>query len=173
MKRIIFLGLMWGLLAGGSGCYGLRQFASCSLGPAAQCDRSHCGPECMGDCGGDCGTVCETAYALACEPACEAVCDPCEPACEPAYRCGPRCSACGPLALVLSLFRCESWCGTGCGEVYWVEFHSDPPDCCDPCDRCGHFTGRQTTDCGCGVPSEAVRIGATPIPAVPRKAVRQ
>src|SRR5207248_598223 len=30
----------------------------------------------------------------------------------------------------------------GCGEIYCDEWKSDPPDCCDPCDRCyGQFTG--------------------------------
>jgi hypothetical protein len=34
-------------------------------------------------------------------------------------------------------------CSGGCGEVYWGEWVSDPPDCCDPCNDCGHFTGGQ------------------------------
>ena len=29
----------------------------------------------------------------------------------------------------------------GCGDMYWGEWISDPPDCCDPCDQCGGFTG--------------------------------
>lgn len=32
-------------------------------------------------------------------------------------------------------------CGKGCGEIYWGEWYSDPPDCCDPCDDCGNWTG--------------------------------
>ena len=28
-----------------------------------------------------------------------------------------------------------------CGECYWSEWFSDPPQCCDPCSRCGRFTG--------------------------------
>jgi hypothetical protein len=32
-------------------------------------------------------------------------------------------------------------CNTGCGEVYWDEWLSDPPDCCDPCDNHGNWTG--------------------------------
>lgn len=33
-------------------------------------------------------------------------------------------------------------CGKGCGDVYWDEWHSDPPDPCDPCDDCyGNFVG--------------------------------
>ena len=37
-------------------------------------------------------------------------------------------------------------CGSGCGEVYWGEWMSDPPDACDPCDDCGTWTG----SCACG-----------------------
>lgn len=29
----------------------------------------------------------------------------------------------------------------GCGDVYWGEWTSDPPDNCDPCDGCGHWIG--------------------------------
>lgn len=33
-------------------------------------------------------------------------------------------------------------CGSGCcGEVYWGEWISDPPDCADPCDNCGTYVG--------------------------------
>jgi hypothetical protein len=51
---------------------------------------------------------------------------------------------------VLSLFRPVKWTGcynNGCGEIYWGDFHGDPPDCCDPCDRMGNFTG--CTDGSC------------------------
>ena len=34
-------------------------------------------------------------------------------------------------------------CGSGCGEVYWDEWVSDPPDCVDPCDDCGNWIGHQ------------------------------
>jgi len=34
-------------------------------------------------------------------------------------------------------------CKWGCGEVYWDEWLSDPPDCCDPCDACGNWAGPQ------------------------------
>lgn len=34
-------------------------------------------------------------------------------------------------------------CGSGCGEVYWGEWISDPPDACDPCDQCGNYVGEQ------------------------------
>jgi hypothetical protein len=35
-------------------------------------------------------------------------------------------------------------CNSGCGcseEVYWSEWHNDPPRCCDPCDCYGNWTG--------------------------------
>ncbi|MCI0333798.1 MAG: hypothetical protein L0228_11320 [Planctomycetes bacterium] len=35
-------------------------------------------------------------------------------------------------------------CGSGCGcseEVYWSEWHNDPPRCCDPCDCHGNWIG--------------------------------
>jgi hypothetical protein len=48
---------------------------------------------------------------------------------------------CGPLTPLFALFTRDSWCGSGCGERYWGDFYGDPPDCCDPCDRCGNFTG--------------------------------
>ncbi|MFO0868502.1 MAG: hypothetical protein U0935_06095 [Pirellulales bacterium] len=35
-------------------------------------------------------------------------------------------------------------CRWGCGEIYWDEWLSDPPDCCDPCDGCGNWAGPQS-----------------------------
>ena len=35
-------------------------------------------------------------------------------------------------------------CGEGCGDLYWGEWHSDPPDPCDPCDEyCGNYVGER------------------------------
>ena len=51
---------------------------------------------------------------------------------------GQRCSSCGP-----TTFAEKSACRTGCGEIYWDEWLSDPPDCCDPCDDCGNWVGPQ------------------------------
>jgi hypothetical protein len=52
---------------------------------------------------------------------------------------------------------CQRMCGALCGgsscgcnsEVYWSEWHNDPPRCCDPCNRCGQWTG-PSAGCGCG-----------------------
>jgi hypothetical protein len=37
----------------------------------------------------------------------------------------------------------DRYCGcTGCdGELYWSEWHNDPPRCCDPCDCHGNWVG--------------------------------
>ena len=43
--------------------------------------------------------------------------------------------------------RNQSTCCKGCGDVYWGEWISDPPDCCDPCDSCGGFSGSGGTCC--------------------------
>jgi len=46
---------------------------------------------------------------------------------------------------------CGGCCGSSCGcssEVYWSEWHNDPPCCRDPCDRCGNWIG--PSGCGCG-----------------------
>ena len=54
--------------------------------------------------------------------------------------CGPCGGGCypGPILRGLgSLFSCHG----GCGEVYYDEWCSDPPDCCDPCNSCGDYTG--------------------------------
>lgn len=32
-------------------------------------------------------------------------------------------------------------CGSGCGEIYWGEWISDPPDQCDACDQDGNWIG--------------------------------
>jgi hypothetical protein len=46
------------------------------------------------------------------------------------------------------LFTPNSWCGPSCGERYWGDFYSDPPDCWDPCDHCGNYTGGGCHNCG-------------------------
>ena len=46
----------------------------------------------------------------------------------------PGYTPCGYLKYMLT-------CGAGCSEIYWGEWISEPPDCCDPCDHCGNWTG--------------------------------
>ena len=44
--------------------------------------------------------------------------------------------------LIRGIDRLLGGCCNGCGELYWSEFHNDPPDTCDPCDCHGNWTGR-------------------------------
>ncbi len=53
----------------------------------------------------------------------------------------------GPLSWVFGLLGIGGCAHGGCGEIYWGDFHGDPPDVCDPCDRFGNYTGGC---CGCG-----------------------
>ncbi|MEX2113034.1 MAG: hypothetical protein WD845_07595 [Pirellulales bacterium] len=39
-----------------------------------------------------------------------------------------------------------NWCGPSCGEKYWHEWFSLPPECCDPCDECGGYIGPRLND---------------------------
>lgn len=134
----------------GSGCCDGRQFA----GQTYDCEcNSHVpwcpctGPQC-GSCG--CGTAC-------CEPCGDPGCG-CEPACGCGSGCGGCCEPCcgpqshtcclkhvgfcGPYYGVVKLV--SSCCCSGCGcdeEVYWSEWHNDPPRCNDPCDCYGNWIG--------------------------------
>lgn len=169
MKRILLLGLMASLLAVNVGC-GI--FCGCPGGPYGICDPTHCGPcgpPACGPVGGPCDVGCGPACGP-CEPPCDVGCGPaCGPSCDPGcdLPCGPPCGpcepACGPccgrydplggIGYCLSrLFGPYSWCGPSCGEVYWGDFHGDPPDCCDPCNRCGQYSGTwdPSYPCGCG-----------------------
>lgn len=49
-------------------------------------------------------------------------------------------SGCGSCAHISHLPN-RLACGTGCGEIYWDEWLSDPPACEDPCDDCGNYVG--------------------------------
>ena len=84
-------------------------------------------------CGG-----CGKADCCCCAPRCPDVCETC---CHP-----------GPLAWLFTILHPEKYYG-GCGEVYLGDFHSYPPDCTDPCNRCGHWTGESNCNAwtGCNV----------------------
>jgi hypothetical protein len=47
----------------------------------------------------------------------------------------------------LDCYRSHHWMCSQCGETYYSEWFNDPPDCCDPCDNCGHYVGRRCTNC--------------------------
>lgn len=152
-RRIILVGLACSLLASSTGC-GLL---CCLFRPGLVCDPQHCppgeGPACApiagGACVPGCAPVCEPACAPVCEPACGPACPPpCEPPCGPAcgpagdpYGGAPYARHCGPLTWIFGLFCGGCWYGSGCGERYWGDFCGDPPDCCDPCDGWGNYTG--------------------------------
>lgn len=93
--------------------------------------------------------------------------------------CGGHCGHCGIFGRTIKavgrvlqgtggLFHPVCWCGSACGERYWGDDWSYPPDCVDPCDTCGNFVGPQpctkergTLKCEC--PDGMVRgIGQRP-----------
>lgn len=128
------------------------------------CLRPCVGPDCCG-----CEPRCGCEPGCACEPACG-----CEPgcACEPGCGCEPSCGCAtgycdtgccgGPVCgercgegLVRAVGRlCRNVCGPGCtgcdGELYWSEWHNDPPRCCDPCNHCGEWIGPSGYNCPTG-----------------------
>ena len=174
-KRIIFLGMISALLPGGSGCCVLNSIVYRPFGPGTSLDTEHCGPGCPTACA-SCEPTIKLPYERVRPAPCDSFCEPdCSPACGPA--CGPvcgqrgpcgRCGPCGrqfwgPLSLIGALFSVPTWCGDGCGEIYWGDFHGDPPDCCDPCDCHGNYTGVNAGPCrrGCRSPAGCSDCGST------------
>ena len=146
MRRTLAALLIAGLCVLGSGC------AHCGwlyepFGPGTLCTG---GPGCDGCGAAACGTceapACDTCSTPACGgPApcsCQSACDPCGTPCP--GTCG---SPCGPLAWLFTVLN-AGFCGDGCGEIWWGDFHSAPPTCCEPCNRMGEWTGQA----GGGVP---------------------
>ena len=146
-KWLHLLSLVSILLVLGSGC------AACYPGPrpfrpGVLCDPTPC-PD------GACGLSGCSHAGVACGTA---ECDPCDP-------CGPchygHYSPLGPFAFVFRIFRPVTWVGPSCGERYWGDYLSDPPDCCDPCDCYGNYTGvnmrncpRRGAGCACGTTAD-------------------
>lgn len=111
---------------------------------------------------GCCGTEC--CEAGCCEPSCSPVGGYCQETCVPPatlcavprghlgpfrrgmYYEGPYHHR-GPLSWVFGLLGIGGCAHGGCGEMYWGDFHGDPPDVCDPCDQFGNYAGGC---CGCG-----------------------
>src|SRR5262245_49886415 len=91
--------------------------------------------------GGPCGECC---FYLPKPIVWDGSCNDCGPHGRP---CNDCCGNCGLLPWLI-------WgktCGKGCGEIYWGEWVSDPPDCCDPCDQCtGCWTGHHYGPCNLG-----------------------
>ena len=134
-------------LTGGSGCccYGPQGGALGAGYAAGGYGAAGCGPGRCGVGGGCSGGACRGPGG----PFAGGACCLCLPKpiiwCGEQNECGPAgCQSCaGPTecGILPAMRRCLT-CGKGCGEVYLGEWISDPPDCCDPCDKCfGQWTG--------------------------------
>jgi hypothetical protein len=150
-RRAMALVVVSGLLTVAGGCNVWHAIVYDPFGPNTLCDGRRCGmrrapvvrgPDCDGEFvpGPIRGRV---AYG---------------PMLEPVGDCGDDCGgpvrygACGfgpgPLSCLFALFHPGTFrqCGPvdgcgGCGERYWGDWYGDPPECCDPCDQFGNFTG--------------------------------
>ena len=179
MKRIVLFGLLSGVLAVGTGC-GLLQSVFCyrpcltrgdcnggpctdgcedgcggpSCGPVRRVAPARCAPRvaraaCVADCDMGCDTGCGRPYGRPCG---RATCASCNPGGDPCGDpCTGRCWNRGPLTWVFALIGRGIWGCGGCGERYWGDFYGDPPDCWDPCDGYGNYTGGAGSGCrSCG-----------------------
>lgn len=151
VKQAVLVCCVMALLAATSGCGVVHALLYCPFGP----DAEPCGGACGGACGPACGPSCADGPCDApCGAECAAPCggrgraavchDPCEESCDPCRneRVGVQC---GPLSWLFAPFRCRTWCGGNCGERYMGDWYSDLPDCHDPCDQCGNYTGPGST----------------------------
>jgi len=126
VRKLLVLGLLIaGLIASNTGCCVNR------FGPG-------CGPL-VSSCG-DCQGVCGAGYAQGycggyegCDTGCCNSCTPCGNGCVSGLDC-----LLAPFAMLNRMFVCSG----GCGEIYWDEWISDPPDCRDPCDPCANWNGQ-------------------------------
>jgi hypothetical protein len=125
--------------------------------PCTDCGSCGCGID-SSTCGCGCGGCCENSCGCGCGGCCEASCGcGCGDCCEPCCGCDNCCGSCKPACWGLGfgtccgrllglIDRCCCSCGGCGGELYWSEWHNDPPCCHDPCDCYGNWTG----GCGCG-----------------------
>ncbi len=132
LKWLSVLGLLTALSAVGSGCAPYHMGCH-GVRAGVMCDPTYCTD--------GCGTMPTARYQGACGCG---ECDPCDP-CSPCYY--GEYSPFGPLAAVFRIFRPITWMGPACGEQYWGDYMSYPPDCCDPCDCHGNYTGMHVNDC--------------------------
>lgn len=118
-------------------CYaGMKWKGSC--GPCQGIKFCRCtGPGCKDKgCGPACGCEPGCVAAPACEPGCE-----CDEPCGCGSTCGDANCECRLLFKLRCLVRGVFGCAGCDGELYWSEWHNDPPRCCDPCDKCGNWIG--------------------------------
>ena len=177
MKRILLFGLLAGVLTANTGC-GLLHAVFCCRPCGDDCSPCSCNQTCDEDCGSGCGVVGRPIRTAGCVPRRAAACTDCGDGCGDcgtpcrARNCGGACNSCcdsccdpcadpcgtgcygrpwyrGPLSCVFALLT-QGCCGAGCGERYWGDFYSDPPDCWDPCDGYGNYSGGGCRTCGGG-----------------------
>jgi hypothetical protein len=157
-------GTMWlvslgcAILVSSSGCCGFLRDGGCGRG---------CGYDSCADCGPTCGPI---GHPLR-QRACADDGDDCSTSgrCATCGSCGDDCGGCcqrnfcfHPLRWIGRLFYCGTWCGPSCDGTYWGEAVSDPPDCCEPCTRGAHWTGRTgCANCNHGATHESG--GETPM----------
>ena len=148
MKRTFAALLMAGICVLGTGCttcgWVYQPFGPGTLCTGAPCDG--CGGGC-GSCGASACTTCDvpTPACATCSAPTPAACS-CEPSCGCGECGGVTCantcaSPCGPLTWLFNLLNYGTYCGDGCGEIWWGDFHGAPPTCCEPCNRMGEWTG--------------------------------
>lgn len=116
------------------------------------------GGECGSGCGkADCGSSCTTCASAptscgdascGCEANQTAVVESSD-----CSSCGQVPCGCGPKSWP-NPFAALGFC-SGCGPLYWSEWHNDPPDICDPCDCHGNWTGSGQVKVGYHGPSRA------------------
>lgn len=169
MKRILLFSLFAGVMAASTGC-GLFQSIFCyrpyvsNVGCETACGEG-CDDGCEPACGpmrrpvraagyvsprravlADCGDECDAPCATPCRRANCRTCDPCSDPCGTGTYARPWHR--GPLSCLFALFSPCTWCGPTCGQRYWGDFYSDPPDCHDPCDGYGNYSGGGCSSCG-------------------------
>jgi hypothetical protein len=148
----------------GTGCYANgRQYAGQCFSGCCQSRAPIC--PCVnrdGCCQGGCGSCCEPACG--CDSCCESTCGCggcCEPcgggsgcgkwgtACCPHKCCMKNCGFCSCCGHLVNALCCCTPCSGCSGEIYWSEWHNDPPYCQDPCNCCGEWSGPNAGGCGC------------------------
>jgi hypothetical protein len=85
---------------------------------------------------------CSAPCGVSCDDSCDGCDEPCGRPCGRGACCDR--TPCGPLTFIFSIFKCNTWRGPSCGERYWGDFYSDPPECHDPCDTCGNYVGHSS-----------------------------
>ncbi|MFN0017382.1 MAG: hypothetical protein ACKVP0_03920 [Pirellulaceae bacterium] len=96
---------------------------------------------CQDMCGGGCGSGGCGKGSLFCRPYEQRMAE------ADSYECGTCCKPVGCGGGIKGWLHNRATGCQGCSDVYWGEWISDPPDCCDPCDQCGGFSGSGGTCC--------------------------